>query len=600
MGLYPRSVASGDFNSDGHTDLAVANTGYNSVSILLNQLGRVSISVSNANRVEENSGTTPFTFSVTRDGNANGFVSVDYVVRGYANAPADANDFGGTLPSGTVTFEEGEKTKTITIYVSGDATLEANERFAVTLSNPIGGVPLAKAVAIGTIRDDDHDLVYSGSGNTMVTATVLKNGHLQVKVGDVIQPDIDPAVVHSLTINGGSRNDVIDLTGLSRRLYSALTSIVLNGNAGNDRITGSAEFSEVISGGAGDDVLNGGVGGNDRLVESAASNLAAAFSLKLTDTTLSGGLGRDRLLNFEEAVLTGGERGDRLDASKFTGKVTLSGTGGNDTLLGGRGHDSLNGGGGLDSLIGNFGNDTLSGGADNDRLEGGFGTNQLQETGDVSFKITNAALIGLGSDSLTSMETAWLTGGTGSNRLDAASFTIGPVTLDGGEGNDSLLGGSKNDLLNGSDGRDLLIGGDGTDSLTGGNDDDTLMGNAGNDIIDGGSGNDVIDGGDGNDHLQGSDGDDAIRGGNGNDTVSGGKGSDILVGSSGNDSLSGDTGDDTLLGDAGNDTLDGGSDINIINPGYGRNTISDGFLETYHLIDTSFTFDFDVLLTKLR
>ncbi len=35
MGSYPFSVAAGDFNGDGKVDLAVANEGSNSVSVLL-------------------------------------------------------------------------------------------------------------------------------------------------------------------------------------------------------------------------------------------------------------------------------------------------------------------------------------------------------------------------------------------------------------------------------------------------------------------------------------------------------------------------------------------------------------------------------------
>jgi len=36
VGRYPDSVAVGDFNGDGKPDLAVANTGDDSVSVLLN------------------------------------------------------------------------------------------------------------------------------------------------------------------------------------------------------------------------------------------------------------------------------------------------------------------------------------------------------------------------------------------------------------------------------------------------------------------------------------------------------------------------------------------------------------------------------------
>lgn len=475
-GLNPRSVTVGDFNRDGLSDLATANSLDNTVSVLLNEMGGTLISTSNADRAEGDSESTPFTFAVTRDDDASGSASVDYAVTGSGDHPADANDFGGSFPSGTVTFEPGEMTKIITINVSGDTSLESDEGFAVTLSNSSTGSPIVRAVAFGTIRNDDHDLVYSSNGNMQITATVLENGHLQVKLGTVIQPDVDPALVGSLTINGGSRNDMIDLTSLSRRVYSALTSIVLNGNAGNDKITGSADFSETISGGAGDDVLNGGTGGNDRLVESAANGKGATLSLTLTNTALTGGLGRDTLSNFEEAVLTGGERSDRLDASGFTGQVTLSGADGSDTLTGGRGNDSIIGGNGSDSLSGGGGNDTVSGELGSDTLDGGTGTDRLQETGDVNFKLTNTTLSGLGSDTLKMIETVRLTGGAGNNRLDASGFTLGSVTLDGGEGHDVLFGGSKNDSLIGGGGRDLLIGGTGIDVLNGNAGDDILIG----------------------------------------------------------------------------------------------------------------------------
>ncbi len=84
----------------------------------------------------------------------------------------------------------------------------------------------------------------------------------------------------------------------------------------------------------------------------------------------------------------------------------------------------------------------------------------------------------------------------------------------------------------------------------------------------------------------------------GNDTLTGGIGNDLLTGSAGNDSLLGDDGIDTLLGDAGLDTLKGGNGIDVINGvliGLSKDTISD----STKVIDTSFAFDFDMLLAEL-
>src|SRR5262249_8846512 len=71
----------------------------------------------------------------------------------------------------------------------------------------------------------------------------------------------------------------------------------------------------------------------------------------------------------------------------------------------------------------------------------------------------------LGSDVLSGIEQARLTGGAGNNVISAATFTRGGVLLDGGPGNDRLTGGWKNDVLVGGPGADVLIGGPGFDTV---------------------------------------------------------------------------------------------------------------------------------------
>src|SRR5215213_5672774 len=110
---------------------------------------------------EGNSGSTAFTFTVTRTGDTTGTVGVNYAVAGTGTAPANGADFvGGTFPSGTITFASGENSKTITVNVAGDVTSEPNETFRVTLSNSTGGAQISGATAVGTILNDE------GSGGT--------------------------------------------------------------------------------------------------------------------------------------------------------------------------------------------------------------------------------------------------------------------------------------------------------------------------------------------------------------------------------------------------------------------------------------------------
>ena len=77
----------------------------------------------------------------------------------------------------------------------------------------------------------------------------------------------------------------------------------------------------------------------------------------------------------------------------------------------------------------------------------------------------------------------------GDDTLDASASPV-PVTLDGGDGRDSLLGGSSADLLVGAAGDDTLFGGGGPDTLRGGDGNDYLNGGPGDGQVLGEAGND--------------------------------------------------------------------------------------------------------------
>ena len=116
----------------------------------------VSIAVAASNRSEGNSGSTPFTFTVTRVGDTSAAHSVAYSVSAAAVFPVDGSDFAdGILPSGTLVFLTGEITKTVTIDIAGDTELEASENFIVTLSAPSLGLGIDAATAAGKILNDD-------------------------------------------------------------------------------------------------------------------------------------------------------------------------------------------------------------------------------------------------------------------------------------------------------------------------------------------------------------------------------------------------------------------------------------------------------------
>jgi hypothetical protein len=160
------TIAQGTIQNNDFTDLAIAAT--------------------NANRPEGNSGSTPFTFTVTRLGNATGTNDVNWAVSGTGTTnSANGDDFvGGVFPSGVVSFALGETSKVITVNVQGDIAFEPVETFAITLSNPTNGATITTATAGGIIQN--YNVVTlaisaanrpeGNSGSTPLTFTVTRFG----------------------------------------------------------------------------------------------------------------------------------------------------------------------------------------------------------------------------------------------------------------------------------------------------------------------------------------------------------------------------------------------------------------------------------------
>ncbi|WP_445167946.1 Calx-beta domain-containing protein [Mycolicibacterium sp. Dal123E01] len=109
-----------------------------------------SISIADATVAEGNTGTSNATFTVTLSKAATTPVTVGYsTANGTATAGADF-----TSTTGTLTFNPGVTSQTVTVKVAGDADVESNETFTVALSSPTGAT-ITRATATGTITNDD-------------------------------------------------------------------------------------------------------------------------------------------------------------------------------------------------------------------------------------------------------------------------------------------------------------------------------------------------------------------------------------------------------------------------------------------------------------
>ena len=191
------------------------NGGGSGGASLTSAAASLAIAATDASKAEGNTGSTPFTFTVTRSGDTTGASSATYTVTGSGANAADAADFtGAALPTGTVSFAAGETSKLVTINVAGDTTAEANEGFTVTLSAPSAGTTITTAAATGTIVNDDASASLAiaatdaskaegNTGSTPFTFTVTRSG------------DTTGASSATYTVTGSGANaaDAADFTG---------------------------------------------------------------------------------------------------------------------------------------------------------------------------------------------------------------------------------------------------------------------------------------------------------------------------------------------------------------------------------------------------
>ncbi len=607
VGDRPLSVTAADFNGDMRTDLAVSNFSSHNVSVLLNTNGVFRTDHPDQTLSADTGAAAIVAIDLDQDADldlvvANNRVADDgkasiAILRnngmGRFLAPenagvADLSALGSPRFSIAVGDIDRDQLPDLVIADKGDG-----KNLVSILTNQLvpgpASVTLTESANVTTgadfIFESNSDAVINLLANQKLAVTTT-DGLLQVRIDDVLaqQFSVATADITSLTINGSSGNNDIDLSGISLAAVWAAggPAIVVNSGAGNDTVRGS-NYSEQIHGGAGDDQLTGGLGndllsggaGNDTLIETADGNFlltASQLVLVIADGLAGAGTSQDALTEFEAANLRGRIGANILNASAAGFAVTLSGAAGADTLVGSAFNDRLDGGSGDDVLTGGLGNDTLIGSS---------GTDILREAGDVSFTLTQDQLVGLGTDviqrdqvAMNEIESADLAGGVSANRIDTSAFvssiiplvingggngadtligTAGPDIITGGLGTDCIIGGAGNDFLYGGGGRDSLDGGPGSDRVYGqGASGDVVHGGADNDIVAGGTGNDFVFGDDGDDRLQGEDGDDVLKGGLGNDSLYGEAGIDNLQGEAGNDLISGGLDNDALL--------DGGAD----------------------------------------
>ncbi|MBR4641941.1 MAG: hypothetical protein IKO74_04365, partial [Selenomonadaceae bacterium] len=357
----------------------------------------------------------------------------------------------------------------------------------------------------------------------------------------------------NVTISGGEGDDSISNYG---------ANVSINGNAGNDNILNSNDASgTTILGGADDDTITNyaanvsidGGAGNDSVLNGGS------------DVTIDGGDGGDTIHNYEEAVrlsISGGAGNDSI--SNYGESITIDTGAGNDTVFNYGASTSIIGEAGNDFIVNEGTNIFISGGDDKDTISNN-GDNVTIDAGDDIDVITNNG------------SSVSINGGAGNDFINNGEALDGEsdanpdnVTIFGGAGNDNIVNNIGANLsINGGEGADTVENYGSNSTVEGGADNDYLINLSDSVSIDGGAGNDTISnydgsggtllGGEGNDYIENYGVNSLIDGGAGIDTIINyGTGNSIL-GGAGNDSISNNSSLVTFLyssGD-GNDLIKG-------------------------------------------
>jgi hypothetical protein len=130
-------------------------------------------SIGDATITEGNSGTTDAIFTVSLSAPSGKPITLSFATAdGTASAGSDYQPATGTL-----TFNPGETSKTLSVPVVGDTVFEPDESFFVNLGNPTN-VTLARAQGVGTIINDDSSVQFGAAA----TAVDESAGSVQVTV----------------------------------------------------------------------------------------------------------------------------------------------------------------------------------------------------------------------------------------------------------------------------------------------------------------------------------------------------------------------------------------------------------------------------------
>ncbi|MBB5714317.1 beta strand repeat-containing protein [Sphingomonas aerophila] len=323
------------------------------------------------------SATDSFTYSIVDSNGATSSATVNVTIAGVNDAP-----FAPTLSNASI--DENAQTGTVLGTVTASDPDHGDQLRYSLINNAAGRFAIDAVTGVITYAGG-APLDYEANASHQIGVRVTDNGGLSVDQSFTVALNNLP---EPKSYNGD--NGANTFTASTNDLWT------INGNGGNDILTGNASAdsiyggsgNDVIDGGGGADTMYGGTGNDTFYVDQAGDTVIEAY-----------GEGTDLVYASIDFVMP-----ENVEKLTQTGVANIGATGNSfdNTITGNNGDNAFYGAGGRDLIMGMDGNDTLFGEAGGDYLQGGNGDDVL--------------VGGAGSDELT--------GGAGADRFVFDSLTV--------------------------------------------------------------------------------------------------------------------------------------------------------------------------------
>ncbi|MEH2023374.1 beta strand repeat-containing protein [Nostoc sp.] len=270
-----------------------------------------------------NEGSGNFVFTVKLSNASSNVITVAYNT---SNDTAIANtDY--TPIAGSLTFNPGTITQTITVPILDDFVVESSKRFFVNLTNPTNA-SITDNQANGTITDNDIAGFTISPTTGLITTETGGTDSFSIRLTS--QPTADVILnLSSSKVTEGTVSNSVTFTAANWNTPQIITVTGVNDGIADDNIAYQIITAKAVSSDAKYNILNP----NDIDVVNIKNG------------------------NQVNSIITGSAKADNLQGT--SSDDLIFGFASNDIIVGGSGNDQIYGGLGADNLTGGAGNDTF-------------------------------------------------------------------------------------------------------------------------------------------------------------------------------------------------------------------------------------------------